>query len=260
YGEALTALKYRMKLGAESILFIGDVQPEQGLPQHYPDALERELLDALKLADREQAFGLLPRLIEAIAVDDRTHEEYFMSFVRLLLQMLQAFKEAGVHPGRLNMTEQSLFIHLFQLRTVREVELWFRHEVMGPLLQHLEQRREEQYQSISSGIVHIIETGFDTDLTLEVCAKRMNYSPNYLSKVFRKETGVNFSDYLAEYRMRMAQQWLTETDMKIAEIAEKLKYNTPANFIRYFRKLEGITPGQYREKHLNKTTSGFRHQ
>ncbi|MFE5321798.1 helix-turn-helix domain-containing protein [Paenibacillus sp. NPDC056579] len=33
--------------------------------------------------------------------------------------------------------------------------------------------------------------------------------------------------------------------MKISEIAEKLKYNTPANFIRYFRKLEGCTPGQY---------------
>ncbi|KRF03357.1 hypothetical protein ASG89_23230 [Paenibacillus sp. Soil766] len=80
----------------------------------------------------------------------------------------------------------------------------------------------------------------------------MNYSPNYLTKVFRKETGVNFSDYLSEYRMNMAKQWLLETDMKIFEIAEKLKYNTPANFIRYFRKLGGTTPGQYRDSFLKK--------
>ncbi|WP_167859442.1 helix-turn-helix domain-containing protein [Paenibacillus cymbidii] len=98
----------------------------------------------------------------------------------------------------------------------------------------------------------MIETGFDTELTLDDCARRMNYSPNYLTKVFRKETGVTFSDYLATHRLKMAKMWLVETDMKVAEIAEKLKYNTPANFIRYFRKMEGTTPGQYREQYWSK--------
>ncbi|MBB6734456.1 helix-turn-helix domain-containing protein [Cohnella zeiphila] len=252
YREALTALKYRMKLGEESILHIDEVQPEQSVPHHYPDALEQQLLDALKLADREQAERLLPQLIAAIAADERTHEAYFMSFVRLLLQMLQAAKDAGVNPNRLYAAEQDLFIQLFDLKTVGQVELFFQQTVMSPLLEHLEQRRVKQYQSISSEIIRMIETGFDTDLTLEVCARRMNYSPNYLTKVFRKETGVNFSDYLSEYRMKMAKKWLVETNMKISEIAEKLKYNTPANFIRYFRKLEGCTPGQYRENYFNK--------
>ncbi len=252
YREALIALKYRMKLGEESILFIEEVQPEQSVPQHYPDALEQQLLDALKLADREQAALLLPQLIAAIAADERTHEAYFMSFVRLLLQMLQAVKDAGVNPNRLYAAEQDLFIQLFGLTTAGQVEQFFQHAVMSPLLEHLEQRRDEQYQSISSEIIRFIETGFDTDLTLEVCARRMNYSPNYLTKVFRKETGVNFSDYLSEYRMRMAKKWLIETDMKISEIAERLKYNTSANFIRYFRKLEGCTPGQYRENYINR--------
>ncbi|MBB3128500.1 AraC-like DNA-binding protein [Paenibacillus rhizosphaerae] len=251
YREAVTALKYRMKLGEESILFIEEVQPEQGVPQHYPDTLEQQLLDALKLADRELAAQLLPQLIAAIAADERTHEAYFVSFVRLLLQMLQAIKDAGVNPNRLFAAEQELFIQLFRLKTAKQVEIWFQDAVMEPLLQHLEQRRNEQYHSISSEIIRMIETGFDTDLTLEVCARRMNYSPNYLTKVFRKETGVNFSDYLSQYRMKMAKKWLIETDMKIAEIAEKLKYNTPANFIRYFRKLEGCTPGQYRENYFN---------
>ncbi|NQX63070.1 helix-turn-helix domain-containing protein [Paenibacillus qinlingensis] len=252
YGESLQALKYRMNLGEESILFIEDVQPEKSMQLSYPDAAERQLLDALKHADREQATRCLHQFISALAVDERTHEEYFMSFVRLLVQMLQAVKDAGVSPKRLYPDEQTLFIQLFQLKTVSEVERWFLDVVMLPFLIHLEHKLDEQYQSISSQIIHMIETGFDTDLSLEVCARRMNYSPNYLTKVFRKETGVNFSDYLSEYRMNMAKQWLLETDMKISEIAEKLKYNTPANFIRYFRKLEGTTPGQYRDSFFKK--------
>ncbi|CAG7654260.1 helix-turn-helix domain-containing protein [Paenibacillus allorhizosphaerae] len=47
-------------------------------------------------------------------------------------------------------------------------------------------------------------------------------------------------DYLSEYRMKMAKKWLVETDMKIAEIVEKLKYNTPANFIRYFASWKAV--------------------
>jgi two-component system response regulator YesN len=252
YGEALEALKYRMKLGEESILFIEDVQPEQSMQLSYPDASERQLLDALKLADREQSARFLHQFITELAADERTPEEYFMSLVRLLIRMLQAVKDAGIAPNRLYADEQALFIQLFQLKTVNEVERWFLDMVMLPFLNHLEHKLEQQYQSISSQIIHLIETGFDTDLTLEVCARRMNYSPNYLTKVFRKETGVNFSDYLADYRMKMAKRWLIDTDMKISEIAEKLKYNTPANFIRYFRKMEGTTPGQYRENYMNK--------
>ncbi|GGD91723.1 helix-turn-helix domain-containing protein [Paenibacillus nasutitermitis] len=252
YMEALTALKYRMKLGEESILFIEEVQPEHSVPQHYPDALEQQFLDALKLADRDQTAQLLSQLITAIAADERTYEAYFMSFVRLLLQILQTIKDTGVNPDTLYTSESDLFNQLFSLNTAGQVELFFEKTVILPLVQHLEQRRDKQYQSISSEIIRMIETEFDTDLTLEVCARRMNYSPNYLTKVFRKETGINFSDYLSEQRMRMAKKWLIETDMKIGEIAKKLKYNTPANFIRYFRKLEGCTPGQYRENYLNK--------
>lgn len=64
----------------------------------------------------------------------------------------------------------------------------------------------------------------------------------------KKEMGVTFSEYLSQYRLKIAKQWLEETDMTIAEIATRLRYNNAQNFIRYFKKLEGITPGRYRKK------------
>jgi AraC-like DNA-binding protein len=66
------------------------------------------------------------------------------------------------------------------------------------------------------------------------------------------ETGTNFSEYLIQYRMSMAKKWLVETDLKISEIAEKAGYKIPQNFIRIFRKAEGITPGQYREQYAHR--------
>lgn len=49
------------------------------------------------------------------------------------------------------------------------------------------------------------------------------------------------------YRLEMAKRWLTETDMTIREIAERLQYHNPQNFIRSFRKKEQVTPGAYRK-------------
>ncbi|MNR68487.1 DNA-binding transcriptional regulator AraC [compost metagenome] len=45
----------------------------------------------------------------------------------------------------------------------------------------------------------------------------------------------------------MAKKWLEETDMPVKDIAARLRYNNSQNFIRSFRKQEGMTPGQYRE-------------
>jgi AraC-like DNA-binding protein len=89
---------------------------------------------------------------------------------------------------------------------------------------------------------------FDSELTLEGCSSRINYHPHYVSRVFRQETGTNFGEYLTQYRIEMAKKWLKMTNMKISEIAECLKYNNSANFIRSFRKTVGMTPGQYREE------------
>ncbi|MNN90450.1 DNA-binding transcriptional regulator AraC [compost metagenome] len=58
---------------------------------------------------------------------------------------------------------------------------------------------------------------------------------------------MTFAAYLARYRHQIALQWLKETDMPVKDIAARLQYNNPQNFIRSFRKLEGVSPGKYRD-------------
>jgi AraC-like DNA-binding protein len=62
---------------------------------------------------------------------------------------------------------------------------------------------------------------------------------------------ISFSEYVSSYRHHMAKNWLAETEMPVKEISEKLKYKNSQNFIRSFKKLEGITPGKYREQKRN---------
>ncbi|RXZ83344.1 AraC family transcriptional regulator [Paenibacillaceae bacterium] len=248
YEEGGNALKYRARLGEQVILFIEDVQPDKGKEMIYPKELAEELSLAIKSLDLERTRNALAAMMDALSVQEYDHNDYQLALVRLLMELIRLLQDAGVSYHVLKSGEDSLFGDLLKLHTSREIEAWFNDTIVTPAISLLEEQRQVQFTSISEEVKRLIEEAFDTDLTLEKLSARINYHPQYISRVFRQETGVNFAEYLSQYRLRIAKRWLKETNLTITEIAEKLKYNNPANFIRYFRKMEGITPGQYRDK------------
>ena len=96
----------------------------------------------------------------------------------------------------------------------------------------------------------MIQEHYDRDITLESCSQILNYHPVYLSRIFKQEIGIPFSEYLTDYRMKMAKTMLETTDLKISEISERLHYNNVSSFIRSYKKMYHLTPGQYRDKIL----------
>ncbi|TBL78544.1 helix-turn-helix domain-containing protein [Paenibacillus thalictri] len=246
YKEALEALNYRIKLGHEAILYIADVQPhDRSLPE-YPEKLKNDLIDAIKLSNKEQAYQLLQQFSHEVFSVQLSHREYQIMMIGLLTDLLRVLQESGGLLQSLYEEEKSLFDRLFELQTSTEIVDWFFHSIIAPSIRLLEEQQSRQYVRISEEMIGMVHSDYDKNLTLEICAYRINYHPDYIRHVFRKEVGIPFGEYLAQYRLQIAKKWLAETDMKISEIAEKLQYNNSQNFIRYFRKMEGMTPGQYR--------------
>ncbi len=86
-------------------------------------------------------------------------------------------------------------------------------------------------------------------LTLEEISRHVHLNASYLSIVFKKETGQNFSDYLTSYRIEMAKTMLRQGDMSIAAISEAVGYADSKYFSRIFTRLVGIKPSAYRTLH-----------
>lgn len=83
-------------------------------------------------------------------------------------------------------------------------------------------------------------------LSLESVAERFNRNPAYISKVFKKGTGFNFSDYITQKRMEKSKALLHDMSLKVYEIAEMTGYADVSNFIKVFRKKCGMSPNEYR--------------
>lgn len=89
---------------------------------------------------------------------------------------------------------------------------------------------------------------YGSDLSLDFIADKFKLSSGYLSIYFKDKKGMNFSTYLNELRANKAIELLRETGLKIHEIANEVGYQNVNSFIRMFKKMNGLSPNEFRRK------------
>ena len=93
-----------------------------------------------------------------------------------------------------------------------------------------------------------IRRHYGQDLTLSLLAEQVNLVPTSLCHVFKQVTGQRVSDYIIQVRIIQATRLLRETDQEVQLIAYECGFNTQTNFNRYFKRLMGCTPTEYRSQ------------
>jgi two-component system response regulator YesN len=93
-----------------------------------------------------------------------------------------------------------------------------------------------------------ISQNFRNNITLEDTAARFFVSKEYLSRIFKAESGQCFSDYVTELRMKKARELLLVYKLPIKKIVDRLGYTDTAHFYKTFKKYFGIPPGEMRNK------------
>ncbi len=101
--------------------------------------------------------------------------------------------------------------------------------------------------NLKKAIAYIVEH-YQQELFLEDVAKELNFSSSYLSKLFKKELGINFNKIVTKKRIEEAKKLLLKTEYSINEISFEVGYQEPNYFCRIFKQEEGITPLKYRQK------------
>ena len=91
-----------------------------------------------------------------------------------------------------------------------------------------------------------IETNLGEDLTIEALANEACLSPFHFARAFKAATGVAPHRYLTNRRLERARSWISAGQLPLAEIAFRCGFSSQASFTKWFKRLVGITPGEYR--------------
>ena len=99
-----------------------------------------------------------------------------------------------------------------------------------------------------STITDYMKQNYSKELSLESIARTFNYSPTYLSRMFRKYAQMSYKTYLDDLRLRHAYNDLMNTDLSIGMVAEKNGFAGSKAFARVFKEQYGVLPSEYRKK------------
>lgn len=110
-----------------------------------------------------------------------------------------------------------------------------------------EKKASSRYEDVVSEVLRYIENNYaDEELSLNMLASHVNFSPNHLSMIFSQQTGQTLIKYLTDFRMNKAKELLRCSGKKSSVISVEVGYKDPHYFSYLFKKTQGMTPTQYR--------------
>ena len=100
---------------------------------------------------------------------------------------------------------------------------------------------------ITNKIILFVRANYQESLSLTTIAETLNMSSKYIGRIFLKDTGMKFTDYLLAYRMLEARRFIINTQEKISVIAGMVGYSQLNNFYTHFRNYFGLSPSALRQ-------------
>ncbi|WP_027408834.1 response regulator [Anoxybacteroides tepidamans] len=106
----------------------------------------------------------------------------------------------------------------------------------------------EKRPSMMEQVEEFLQENYHRDLSLEEVAQSVHLTPHYFSKLFKKQTGQTFIDYVTNLRIEKAKQLLHDERLNVKEISYDVGYKDPNYFSRVFKKMTNMTPKEYRQQ------------
>lgn len=104
-----------------------------------------------------------------------------------------------------------------------------------------------KYSPVIQQVINDIHNYYYDDLNLTILANKYNMNSSYLGRLFLKEVGTSFAQYLNEVKNSKAKDLILNTNMKMNEIAKSVGYYEISYFYRKFKKIYGVSPATLRE-------------
>lgn len=243
YGEAKGALQYRIVRENESVLDYRDIrQVDDRL--NYPFDISEKIVQELRSGNRDGAasgFREFVELVRSRNVPDREIRQMFLMLYEATLQSFYQYSKQTMA----ELSDWNGHERIRSAQSLSEIEEWFRASWFPYCFEVIGQENESRGKQVIETVKRYIRMSLDQDHSLQLVAEQVNLNPSYLSRLFRKETGQSFVQYVAEVKIEEAKRLLEQTSDPIYRIAEQVGY-TEQTFRRVFKSQTNMSPNEYR--------------
>lgn len=246
--EAVYALDYKTILGKHSILFYDDIKNTRRYYNNFPMVKREQLINYINMGDDQQALTLLNQIIEENYQEHMAMETIVCLTNDIVSTIVSVFSnEEGSE--FLNTVKPNLTIHRAR-KNGQYIPDVLRDILRKACAYQQSAFNQSEHQNLSNSVKEYIKNNYhDMNLNITLLGEVFNLTPTYLSKIFKEQTGQYLLDYINHIRIKRSKELLVISKESLAKVADQCGYTNANSFIRVFKKVEGITPGNYRKVH-----------
>lgn len=218
-------------------------QPNQGYSSYY---YEKDLYTKVKNGNNLESKNILNKLLAFIYLNEGHNIDVIKTRMMELCSLLsRAAVEGGADLREMLSFNYLLFEDLKSINNLDNLSFWML-KVLDYYTECVVQIPSSKNKDIIKRAISYINSYYTHPIKLDDVANHVHMNASYLSTLFKRETGVPFSEYVQKIRIEEGKCLLTNTQDSIPSIAISVGFNDQSYFTKVFKKLTGLTPRQYR--------------
>ncbi len=248
--QAIKAVESKISQGNNRVIIMeaNDRKKTNDIKLFLSSKEEKELKEKMEMLNEPEMQEILGNLFQKYFygqnIERKTAEQLCMGLIQIAIRELdqrQISLETVLEQNYLYYDEISKY------ETLSDLELWIK-SIFNKIFYALETQRSNKYKNIVTIGMEYAVSHYKENILVADVANAVYVTPNYFSKVFKEETGENFTEWLGKYRIERAKKLLVEQpSMKNYQIAEEIGFSDYKYFTYIFKKYTGCTPNSYKQ-------------
>lgn len=255
YKEALDALKYRVTVGNNMVILYERINScgSNNNNKHDVNELNEKMCFYIKSGLYDKAAFLVDKYFENVDLECKNN----LKDIRIIAMNIISINFKTLIGIGINNTDEiynsqiASFNEILLLDTLPDI-IKFLHKILFKSIKIISDQQTSKIDDMIIKAKKYIDDNLQNNkLSLSIIAKHLYLNPSYLSRMFKKEIGISFVEYLTKIRMERAIELLKGGDMKAFEIADKIGISDSNYFSTCFKKYTGLSISEYKKLQSN---------
>ncbi|ANY68150.1 hypothetical protein BBD42_17960 [Paenibacillus sp. BIHB 4019] len=249
YRDALSGMEYQLCIGREAVTFSGDIpQGKQYGTFHYIQMCTDCVQEFRQTNESwRNTFEQLFKRLNTDTLKDEDIHSLMQIFMQMLSRELKDLSES-LNEFLEGDRSSALLAKLKTASTLAEMKEQLLEYLADLFDAYVAMSETKSYKTMITDMRAYIQENFaDPDLSLNHLSDRFQISGKYASYLFKLEYDMKFVDFLVQLRIQQAERLLANTDETVQGIALQVGYANSITFGRVFKRITGVTPGEFRK-------------
>lgn len=245
--QAQLAMAFRIVHGEDSVNSFSVGLENAHFIQAIPKTLISEFCSLITTLNHYEISKSLKKIFSMEALKNMPLLGVQINAINLILICIKSVEEMNARRPPIRYEMLDCFEQIARLESKKQIEAYVEN-VIYTLISGIQRAEAPKTSELMVHVQEYLRDHVFEDISLVTVAQVFFMSPIYLSRRFKKETGLLYVDYVTSLKMNVAKQLLLDSNLMIYEIANKLGYRDVKYFSQLFRGKWGASPTEYRKK------------